>query len=265
MFFDQILKALHLDNQPNKRSVGLALSGGAARGLAHIGVLEVLEEHGIRPSCICGASAGSLVGSLYAAGNSPAEILSIFENTSLAKIYRLGIPTLGLTSLDKLKNVMAEHLPETFEELSIPLHVSVANLNSGKAELISQGPLVDTIIASSSVPILFSPIKRGDELLVDGGLLNNLPVAPLLDKDHLIIGVDVIAVQPVDDIGNVIEIALRSLDLALQAQMIPNKERCDVVIEPAVGEYGWFDAGKAREIVAAGRAATQAKLSEILA
>lgn len=259
--FRKLTEALELEK---KQTLGLALSGGAARGLAHIGVLEVLDEHGIKPARISGASAGSLVGSLYAAGTKPADILKIFEETSLAKIYRIGLPTFGLTSLDKLKDVIQEHLPETFEELHIPLHVSVANLTTGQYELIDNGPLVETIIASSSVPILFQPIKRGDELLVDGGLMNNLPVEPLEGKESLIIGVDVIAVESPVQIDNVIEIALRSLDLALSEQMVPRKQRCDIVIEPKVGSYGWFDTGKAREIVEAGRQAAAEKLAHIL-
>ena len=122
--------------------VGIALSGGGTRGVVHIGVLQALEEHGIFPSIISGTSAGSIVGAMYAHGYSPAEILAIASERSLIWMFSLRLPNKGFVRHTFLRKMLNRYVTEkTFEELQKPLYVAIANLNSGKTEIMSSNPL----------------------------------------------------------------------------------------------------------------------------
>ncbi|MEL7021584.1 MAG: patatin-like phospholipase family protein, partial [Bacteroidota bacterium] len=165
------MEATTQNQNTTKYKIGLALSGGGARGIAHIGVLQALTEHGIQVDALSGTSAGSIVAALYAAGKTPEEILQFAaDNTNLFKMYQFNIPKIGFTSLDYLKNKLAEILDEdSFEHLQLPCHIAITNLQMGVVEIVSTGKLFDVVAASSSIPILFKPIKINDDLYVDGG------------------------------------------------------------------------------------------------
>ena len=163
---------------------------GGARGIAHIGALQALEENGISPDLISGASAGSIVGALYASGKSPQEMLTIFKETSLYKLFKFTISTAGLTDLDNLKTILGQHIEQdSFEALQKKLFICVTNLNLGRFEIFSKGELFELVAASSSIPILFSSRNFNGYTYADGGLLNNLPVEPLVGNCDLLIGV----------------------------------------------------------------------------
>lgn len=219
---------------PVKR-IGLALSGGGARGIAHIGVLQALEENGIFPEVLSGASAGAIVGALYAAGKKPEEIMAFVRKASFFKLFKVGLPYSGLTKLTYLRERLADTIAEdSFEALRRKLFIAIANLNTGECELRGSGPLFDVVTASSSIPLLFQPVEIGGQLYVDGGLLNNMPVEPIQPLCDVTIAVNVMPHVQVANkaVQNVFGIAQRCFDLSVLANTRPSIALCDLLIEP---------------------------------
>ncbi len=229
--------------------VGIALSGGGARGIAHIGVLQSLEEAGVRVEAVSGASVGAMVGVLYAAGHSPAEILLIFKSTPLFQILRASLPLRGLVDSQPLYEALRSYVAaERFDQLRKPLFVSVSNLTRGRAEIASEGPVLEYVTASACVPLLFRPREIGGEQYADGGLLNNLPVEPLLERCSTVIGVNVNPIRPRPPSEGFLKVASRTLDLAMWANAEPRLARCHLAIEPETAGFGLFEVGRVEEI-----------------
>ena len=137
---------------------GIALSGGGARGIAHVGVLKALEDYGIFPDYISGASAGAIIGAFYAAGNTPDEIYQIVKKAEFAKMFKISILKPGILKLDYLWELLKEKIKDdSFEALQKKFFVSVSNLNSGEYEIHGKGKLFRYVVASASIPIIFKP------------------------------------------------------------------------------------------------------------
>lgn len=247
-----------------KEKIGISLSGGGARGIAHIGVLQALEEENIFPSYVSGSSAGSLVGVLYAAGNSPKAMLDIAINTSLFKLFRPQL-SLGLMELSQVSKILAEYIDEdNFSVLKKELFVCITNLETGEWEIRKEGELFKPIIASCSIPFLFKPVTIDGQLYVDGGVLNNLPIEPLLAVCDKVIGVNVIPIQPRKNIDSIIEIAERSIDLVVNSNSKSRLVQCDAPVEiEGIDEYSLFDFNKAKEIYELGYKMTKSKMEMI--
>ena len=240
-------------------TIGIALSGGGTRGIAHIGVLQALEEMDIIPDVISGTSAGALVGTLYAYGMRPKEILKVFKDSSLRKLFRVSMPTIGLTDNSYLREVMADIIgTDDFKSLRKPMYISVTNLSKGTCEIISEGALFDVAMASASIPILFKSVKIGDSMYADGGFMNNLPVEPLIERCSRVIGVNVTPVDTEEKLGNLLDISSRVMELMLWSNVAPRLQQCDITIEPKADRFGLFDLAKAQEIYEEGYAVTMA-------
>lgn len=215
--------------------LGLSLSGGGARGIAHIGVLQALEDHGYRPDVLAGTSAGAIAAVSYAAGYSPVEILSHIKKASLFKLFKVGLPYAGLTKHTYLRKQLEELIgDDRFEALNIPIHVAMSCLNTGKCEVRSTGPLYDVVTASAAIPLVFQPTEIDGKLYVDGGLLENLPVACIREQTDIVVGVNVMPNVDVEkkSVQNVIGIAQRCFDLSILANTQPSLDLCDVIVEP---------------------------------
>lgn len=156
--------------------VALVLSGGGARGFAHIGVLQVLEQRGIRVDAIAGTSMGAILGALYAAGYGADEIFDLADGLSWRDVIDLSLQA-GLLKGDKLRTFLSAHLPATFRELRVPLAVTTTDVETGEEHVVLDGSLVDAVRASSSFPGAFEPVEVDGRTLADGGIVNNLPVA----------------------------------------------------------------------------------------
>lgn len=247
--------------------IGISFSGGGARGIAHIGVLQALLDHNIEPQFIAGASAGSVVGVLYAAGFSPKEILGFIQDSNYFKLVKIGLPNGGLTNLSYLKDRLSEVIPEdSFESLQKPLWIAITNLNTGKLVLKNSGPLIDVIVASCSIPMVFQAVEINGEYYVDGGLLCNLPVTPLLEASEFIIGVNVIPVNPIgsEEAGSMINVAYRSLDLSLLGNSRPEAALCDFLIEPAgLEDYAVYQFNKNEDLYQLGYDCMTAQISAL--
>ncbi|MFM9952314.1 MAG: patatin-like phospholipase family protein [Saprospiraceae bacterium] len=255
-------------NHINNPKIGIAFSGGGARGIAHVGVLKALLENGIEPQVISGSSAGSIVGALYAAGKSPEEMLAFVKDSKLFKLIKVGLPNRGFTKLTYLRERLAETIAEdSFEALNKKLIVAISNLHTGVCEMVSKGPLFDVIVASSSIPLVFKPVELNGQLYVDGGLLNNLPVTPLLEEVDFVIGVNVMPQVELRDtsLQSLIGVAARCFELSVVGNTRPDLERCHFVIEPkAVHNYHIFQFNQYEALYQIGYEATQAIIPTLM-
>lgn len=249
--------------------VGLAFSGGGARGFAHLGVIKALNELNIPIHELAGTSAGAIAGAFHASGFTPQETFEIISKTGFLKSVRPAWTWTGLLSLDGLKEVLVKHLPENdFSALKTPLVIAATEIRLGKIVYFNSGELVPAIIASSTIPTLFSPFSKNGQLFVDGGLMDNFPVRPLVGKCDVIIGSHCNPVMENFDARNVKEVTERSLNLAINASTQHSKSHCSIVIEPPeLGKYSTFDLAKAKEIFEYGYQYTRSisgKIEEVI-
>jgi NTE family protein len=229
---------------------GIVLSGGGMRGIAHLGVLKALAEYGIVPSMLSGTSAGATCGAFYSIGYSPDKIISLFREIKLFDIRRLLIGKAGLFSLSDLEKFFLEHFPEnSLEALPIPLTVTATDIVNGQTVYFSSGNLSKAILASSCIPVLFEPVAYQDTLLVDGGVLNNFPVEPLIERCDKIIGIHVNAMSANKEHLSMRNIIDRSFHFALINAVHQKINMCDLFIEPPeMSRFGMFDSENGAEI-----------------
>jgi NTE family protein len=230
--------------------LGIALSGGGARGFAHLGVLKAMQEVKLSPDIISGVSAGSIVGAFYADGYAPEEILEMFIKEKLYHLIHMTIPREGFLRPSGLHELIRDYLrAENFEDLGCPLYIAATNLNTGKIEYFNSGPLREVIIASASIPILFRPVKINGFSYVDGGVIDNLPVKPLQGKCGKIMGVNVNPLYEEYNLKNIIQLAERTFYLNIVSNSREHIRDCDLYIEPqSLKGFGIFEISKAREI-----------------
>lgn len=230
--------------------IGIVLSGGGIRGVAHLGVLMALQEKGIAISNIAGTSAGAIVGALYANGINPYEALQIFQETKLLKFIRPAFKSPALLNIENVANLLKTYLPHnSFENLKIPLTITATNFNEGKLVYFSEGELIRKILASSCIPGVFKPIELDGKFYVDGGVLNNFPVEPLIGKCDIIIGSSCNHLPVVNQFRNMKHVIERAAILSINHDMEEKKKCVDIMIEPkGLGETSVFDVKKAEEI-----------------
>ena len=239
-----------------KHKIGFALSGGGALGFAHIGALQALEEHGVKPDFISGSSMGAIIGAIYCAGYSPAKIMRIIQAEKLYKLDKLMSPNLnfkqkGLSSHATLRATLKELIPhDCFDSLEIPFAVCVTNITSGIYEYYySDKGIVEYVVASASIPGVFDPVMIKNTTYVDGGVLNNLPAEILHQKGcDYIIGVDVLPFLPIEK-KTIIDITLWSIRLMQHSNTQNGIKYCNWLIESnAIEKYNEFEFDKYKEI-----------------
>jgi len=180
---------MNLLEQISGKTIGLVLSGGGVKGVAHVGIIKALLERDIYPDIVSGASAGAVVGALYANGISPIDMLAFFKETPLLKYNLLTINKPGLFDTNKYLMFFEKYFPSNaFESLEKQLHIVATNLQTGEPEFFSKGKLLKVILASAALPPVFSPVSINGTLYADGGIMNNFPVEPLMASTEFIIG-----------------------------------------------------------------------------
>jgi NTE family protein len=244
---------------------GLVLSGGGARGFAHLGVIEALNEAGIFPDVISGTSAGAIIGVLYADGHSPREILKMMNGASRLDFMRPALPREGLLQINGIIKILKSGLrSKEFRDLKIPLFVTATDLNNGKAVYFSEGDLFDPVIASASIPVLFQPVKINNISYVDGGVLDNLPLKPIENQCRTLIGSFVNPVGYMEKVTGLISIAERTFMLSMMKEVAEKAKKFDVFIAPLeLRNYKILDPEKSQLLFEIGYCATKEKLKTI--
>lgn len=228
--------------------IGLCLSGGGALGFAHIGAIQSLEDHGIFPTHIVGSSMGAIVGTLYAAGYSPASMLQMIKDDKLYKITKLMTfhPTFlksGLSTHEMLRALIKELIPHnSFEELQKKMYICVVNLNKAEWEIIHSGNDLDKwVAATASIPGVFETIKSDKTFYVDGGVLNNMPAQGIEEFCQNIIGVDVIPHRVPLELKKPIDTLAFSVRAMQHQNSKKGRDLCRFIIEPnAIDEFHEF-------------------------
>ncbi len=234
------------------KKLGIALGGGGARGVAHIGFLKALEEEGIRPDCISGTSMGAVVGGCYAAGLSMdyvRDIVMKLKTIDLVDLDALPFSRLSLFRSKKLQKLLIQHIGEVkFEDLKIPFTCTAVDLYTQKLYIFDKGSLAKGVQASSSIPGIFRPVEHEGMLLVDGGVLCRVPVrqAKALGAD-VVVAVDAIkyTADPVDKIPNMLAMFMRIFDIVDNANVRHERAQpdypCDLLLEPEMEGMNQFE------------------------
>ncbi len=233
--------------------IGIALSGGGARGISHLGVLKALNENGIYPNIVSGTSAGSIIGGFYCAGFSPDQILSIIIKTKMLSIFKPAFSWKGLLNMNALLKILKNNLPESFNELKTPFIAAATAIEMGKIHYFEKGDLHTAILASSCLPVLFNPIEIEGVKYIDGGILDNLPVKALTNKVDTIISVGCNPISKTHSINSFKDVMERSSLLAINGNTLKSKAKSSLFIEPKkLSEFTAFDLSKANQIFETG-------------
>lgn len=242
----------------------LVLSGGGARGFAHLGVIKALQEIGHSFASVSATSSGAFIGALLCDGYSVDDIKSICKEAT--PLTRLNFHfTRGLLSMESVNAILLKYLHgKTFKELKYPLYVTVTDLNDGKQVVINEGNVIDAVIASGSIPILFQPVFINGTPYVDGGISGNLPVEPFIGSPLKNIAVHVNqlgAYNPSDSVINQME---RVIHLGIKSAVLREMQHVDLLIEPdGLKPYGLFDTKKIDEIIQVGYEFAKEKIRDL--
>lgn len=251
---------------PERREVrlGLALGGGAARGFAHVGVIQVLEEAGLRPTHVVGTSAGSLVAAMYASGKSPAELVRVAESMQEAEITDWMLPILNRGALRGealAKYVNTQVGGKSLEQMKIPLGIVATDLGSGQAITFRRGNTGSAVRASSAVPAVFQPVRLGEREYVDGGLVAPVPVRQTREMGaNFVIAVDISSDPAGNPYGDTFQILMQTFAIMGKSINTLALKEADWVIRPALSGVKSADFGARLRAIEAGRAAMREAL-----
>lgn len=250
-------------------AIGLALSGGAVRGIAHIAVLDVLEQEGIPIHSIAGTSAGSIVGALYAAGMPLSGIKRILLTAKWKDVLKLTIPKKGLISSEGIYRFMDEILPvKKFSGLLIPFAAVATDLRTGEKVSITSGSVAKAVQASCSLPVIFTPTEINKKPLIDGGVASQIPVRTVREelgaKIVIAVNVNYKAIE-FDQYDTIIKIAAHLSALWASRNAREEEKLADVVISVNAQGIALYDLSKSRELLRRGRKAAEEKIPEMKA
>lgn len=253
---------------PEKIKVALVLGSGGVRGMAHVGVLEELEAAGVSVDLIVGCSAGSIVGALYADNPCVKDIKEAVWKIKSTSMLDIDIwdCRFGLCQGKSMRKVLNQHLhSETFDQLKIPLVIVASDLNTGELVPMGAGPVERAVLASCSIPFFFVPCEHMGRVLVDGGVVNPVPVKIARDLGaDVIIAVDLCELLPRTFPTNLFGVVTRSAEIAFMWQNESCSHHANVVIRPKTCDVGTFDDSMKYQLYEAGKKAAREKLPEIL-
>lgn len=266
-----LLAACQTPPQPTQKSqvrepvIAVALGGGGAKGFAHIGVLKVLESHGIRPKIVTGTSAGSFVGSLYASGKTPYQLQQIALTFKESDIRDLTLNRKGFLLGQKLQNYINQHVSNTpIEKFPIRFAAVATRLDNGQRADFIKGNAGQAVRASCSIPNVFIPTTIAGKQYVDGGLVSPIPVqtAKAMGAD-LVIAVDISARPDGTKALNMLGLLDQTLNIMGQKSIHDELKIADIVIQPKVGHLGTLDLKSSNEAILEGEKAAQLKITAI--
>ena len=222
-------------SQIKSKSVGLVLSGGGVKGMAHIGMIQALNEFGISTLVVSGTSVGALIGALYANGNSVSEMLQFFKETPLFRYNFMTILKPGLLDTERYFDLFSNYFPRnTFESLQRKLYVVATDLQKGDEKIFSEGELIRPLLASAALPPVFSPVAINGRLYADGGIMNNFPYDEVAVSSDFVIGSNVSGIReiPKEGIKSSLQLANRTTSLMIYAINRNKVNKCDLLFEP---------------------------------
>ena len=240
--------------------VGLALSGGGARGFAHAGAIQAMLEVGLKPDVVCGVSAGSVVAVMYAAGIQPRDMLGLFASLKFGDLASWTLPKGGLFRLDKFKDFLRRVIKyERIEQLPIPTVVCATDFDNGQKVAFREGDIAECVAASCCIPIVFKPIVMDGVRYVDGGVLANLPAWALREECQFLVGINCSppTTAEIEDIDGMLDVALRSYQLMAKSNAVHDMDVCDMVVSvDEIAKHKVFDLNGITRVFDSGYEAT---------
>ena len=250
---------------PRRPRIGLALGGGAARGFAHIGVIQALEENGFAPDLVVGTSAGSLVAALFASGRSGRELATLADGMDETAFADWSYPGRGLIRGEALAKFVREKTNQRdIEQMKIPLGIAATDLDSGEGVLFRRGDTGTAVRASSAVPAVFQPVRIGQREYVDGGLSAPIPVHHARQMGaEFVIAVDISAVPEGNPTGDAARMLLQTFAIMGKSLKAYELREADLVLQPSLAGVSGADFTTRRQSIKAGRDVTLAHLAEL--
>ena len=253
--------------EPRPVRLGLALGGGAARGFAHVGVIQVLEEAGLHPYCVAGTSAGSLVAALYASGKSSQELRRVADTMEEAEITDWMVPLLNRGALRGealARYVNTQVGGKLIEQMKIPLAIVATDLRNGEAVAFRRGNTGSAVRASSAVPAVFQPVRIGDREFVDGGLVAPVPVRQVREMGaNFVVAVDISSDPEGNPAGDTFQILMQTFAIMGKSINALALREADLVVRPPLSGVKSADFSARRRSIEAGRTAMQALLPQL--
>lgn len=248
-----------------KKKIGLALGGGAVLGAAHIGVMRAVEEYKVPVEYISGTSIGALIAALYAFGLNWRDMEKIALDLDWLDISGFSLSQYGLITNKKIGKVITENLGNVkFDQSKIPLAVIATDICKGKKVVLNEGSVADAVMASTCIPGIFVPVERGEQLLVDGGIMENVPVLSLQNMGaHFVIGVDLNAKQAFSKPKNIAEVLINTINLTLQNVTQLQTGEADLLITPDLSAFNLYDTDQVPDLIEKGYRESKAALKKI--
>lgn len=254
-----------MDENNNRPKIGLALSGGSALGIAHIGAIQSLLENEIPIDFVSGTSAGAIAAAGVAFGIPVEKLIELSKKINWTEICQFGYSKMGLVSNEPLKNILIETIGDLrIEDSKIPLAIIATDIDTGKEFVFQKGKLAEAVMASTCLPGFFVPVKFKSRNLVDGGLVENLPFVSLKEMGAQVrIGIDLDYWGTYKKAKNIFDIFSNSLRLMIQRQRNVSIDESDIVIKPHLEKFSSSDFEKVDELIKAGYEATNKLMPEI--
>jgi NTE family protein len=253
IFHYQNIKREKMHKSKNKK-IALALGGGSVLGAVHVGVLKAFDEHHVKIKSISGTSAGAIVASLYAFGVSAKEIEKIVLEFEWKNLSSLTLSKYGILSNDKIGEMIKRNIGEkNIEDAKIPLSMVATDITTGEKVILDKGSVADSVMATTCVPGIFVPIELGGRFLVDGGIVENIPLSCLKDKNvDYVIGVDLICEHAYKRPGNVIEILYNSFNFLVKTNKKIQIKEADIIIKPDLSKFNAIDMSQMKNLIKIG-------------
>lgn len=248
--------------------LGMVLSGGGARGVAQIGILQALTEQGVEAEVLSGASAGAIVAALYAAGYSGEEMLTFFVEKNPLRLSKLSLAKPGFFDTEKVADGFLEYFPDnSFEALNKKIFLAATDIVEARPEIFASGPLIPAILASASTPLVFAPTEIDGHWYSDGGIINNFPIEPLVGHCDLIFGVYATPLRRIheQDLRNALSVSVRAFEIGMYYSSKRKFHQCDLLLCPTeLSRFGTFDTKHFEEIMQIGYRAALDQMNTIL-
>jgi len=250
-----------------KKNIGLVLSGGGARTIAHIGLIKALEEENINITHVSGTSAGAIVAALYASDYSAQEILDFFKKTVLFKVSFYAASQISFLSTNEYSGIFKQYFKyDDFEALNKKLYVSATDIVNAKNKIFQSGKLVKTLLASAAYPMVFKPVKIDGKLYLDGGITNDFPIEPLRWQCDLVIGSYVTPLSSMGkiDLENRHRLLQRTYDVSSLTNSIHKFPMCDMMFQPnQLSQFGFYEGKYLDDIYRIGYLSAKGNMGEL--